>query len=442
MPTSPTEEFLKLIWTRRLYTNRELATCDGRPLRVISHGNINPVAGTDITDAQIEIDGTVYSGPIAVHAQASLWRRHLHHIDMAYDDCILHLVLENDAVVCRVDGSVIPALILEYPESLDNTFRNLTEGEGRSLCCRELKRMPPVSLYNTLTRLTIERLERKYNDFLRLYTEAGNDWNEAFYITLFKSVGASRNREAYIKLARTVRYRDLCHVKESILSVEALLLGGAGMLDTERNGRFPDDYTLRLQQEFDHLARRFGIVPMRYGEWEISKTRSFSHPVLRIVELAGLLARKEFLFSNLINCTDVTEIQRILSAEASEYWATHSLPSVRSSRCVKRFGQMILDVLTINLVDVRLRQRPCGRCDAGTGRGNPRTNRPGKEHLYGPLVRTGYPSRQRFLFTGADPAFERILREKTVRHMQYRQNVTLFSRINRIFSELISIAKI
>jgi hypothetical protein len=350
MPTSPTEEFLKLIWTRRLYTNRELATCDGRPLRVISHGNINPVAGTDITDAQIEIDGTVYSGPIAVHAQASLWRRHLHHIDMAYDDCILHLVLENDAVVCRVDGSVIPALILEYSESLDNTFRNLTEGEGRSLCCRELKRMPQVSLYNTLTRLTIERLERKYNDFLQLYTEAGNDWNEAFYITLFKSVGASRNREAYIKLARTVRYRDLCHVKESILSVEALLLGGAGMLDTERNGRFPDDYTLRLQQEFDHLARRFGIVPMRYGEWEISKTRSFSHPVLRIVELAGLLARKEFLFSNLINCTDVTEIQRILSAEASEYWATHSLPSVRSSRCVKRFGQMILDVLTINLV--------------------------------------------------------------------------------------------
>lgn len=233
MPTSPTEEFLKLIWTRRLYTNRELATCDGRPLRVISHGNINPVAGTDITDAQIEIDGTVYSGPIAVHAQASMWRRHLHHIDMAYDDCILHLVLENDAVVCRVDGSVIPALILEYPEPLDNTFRNLTEGEGRSLCCRELKRMPQVSLYNTLTRLTIERLERKYNDFLRLYTEAGNDWNEAFYITLFKSVGASRNREAYIKLARTVRYRDLCHVKESILSVEALLLGGAGMLDTE-----------------------------------------------------------------------------------------------------------------------------------------------------------------------------------------------------------------
>ena len=141
MPTSPTEEFLKLIWTRRLYTNRELATCDGRPLRVISHGNINPVAGTDITDAQIEIDGTVYSGPIAVHAQASMWRRHLHHIDMAYDDCILHLVLENDAVVCRVDGSVIPALILEYPEPLDNTFRNLTEGEGRSLCCRELKRI-------------------------------------------------------------------------------------------------------------------------------------------------------------------------------------------------------------------------------------------------------------------------------------------------------------
>lgn len=350
MQTTPIEDLLKLIWIRHLYTNPTLTTSNGGIVRVINPGSINPSAGVDILDARIEIDGKIHHGPIAVHQKASQWRQHLHHIDTAYDDCILHLVQVDDAVVCRVDGSVIPALILDYPDELDELYRNLIEGEGRLYCSHALKEMPAVNLYSTLTRLMIERLERKYNDFLTLYRESGNDWNEAFYITLFRSVGAGRNREAYMKLARTVPYRILCRVKESIMSVEALLLGGAGMLSTERSRLFPDDYTLQLQREFEHLAQLFDIVPMRYGEWEISRTRAFNHPVLRLVELAGLLARKEFLFTHLVNCTTLEEIRKILSTEASAYWTTHTLPSVKSSPCVKRFGAMMLDVLTINLV--------------------------------------------------------------------------------------------
>ncbi len=349
MPTSPAKEFLRLIWTHRLYTNRDLVTCDGRPLRVISHGHINYPEDGEISDAQVEIGGTVYSGSIVTGDQTSSQNRDLPHTDVVSNNYILHLALKNDAVAYRTDGSVIPTLVLEYPESLGSTYYTLVESGGHSLCGRELKQMPQVNFYKILTRLAIERIERKYNDFLQLYTEAGNDWNEAFYITLFRSVGASRNREAYMKLARTVRYRDLCHVKESILSVEALLLGGAGMLDAEWCGE-SDSYTLQLRQEFDHLSRRFGIVPMHYKEWDLSNTRSFSHPMLRLVELAGLLTRKEFLFSSLINCTNVTEIQRILSSEASEYWTTHSLLGIHGNWCVKRFGHMMLDTLTINLV--------------------------------------------------------------------------------------------
>ena len=217
MQTTPIEDLLKLIWIRHLYTNPTLTTSNGGIVRVINPGSINPSAGVDILDARIEIDGKIHHGPIAVHQKASQWRQHLHHIDTAYDDCILHLVQVDDAVVCRVDGSVIPALILDYPDELDELYRNLIEGEGRLYCSHALKEMPSVNLYGTLTRLMIERLERKYNDFLTLYHEAGNDWNEAFYITLFKSVGAGRNREAYMKLARTVPYRILCRVKESIM---------------------------------------------------------------------------------------------------------------------------------------------------------------------------------------------------------------------------------
>ena len=278
MQTTPIEDLLKLIWIRHLYTNPTLTTSNGGIVRVINPGSINPSAGVDILDARIEIDGKIHHGPIAVHQKASQWRQHLHHIDTAYDDCILHLVQVDDAVVCRVDGSVIPALILDYPDELDELYRNLIEGEGRLYCSHALKEMPSVNLYGTLTRLMIERLERKYNDFLTLYHEAGNDWNEAFYITLFKSVGAGRNREAYMKLARTVPYRILCRVKESIMSVEALLLGGAGMLSTERSRLFPDDYTLQLQREFEHLSQLFDITPMRMANGRFPKLAPLTIP--------------------------------------------------------------------------------------------------------------------------------------------------------------------
>jgi hypothetical protein len=163
-------------------------------------------------------------------------------------------------------------------------------------------------------------------------------------------MGAGKNREAYTKLAKSATYNNLCRVKDSIESVEGMLLGAAGLLDTERFGRFPDSYTARLQEEADHLCRRFEIRPMQMHEWEIARNNPNNHPVIRIVQLAALLCSKEFLFSQLIECTSLEEIRKILSAEASEYWRTHYLPSRRSDFAVKRIGQTMQNILTINLV--------------------------------------------------------------------------------------------
>ena len=113
---------------------------------------------------------------------------------------------------------------------------------------------------------------------------------------LFRTMGAGSNREPYMKLARTVRYTDLCKVRESVASVEALLLGGAGLLQPIE---FPDRYTAMLQQEFRHLSHRFEIAPMHRREWNLGSHNPHHAPLLRIVELAALLCSQEFMFSGL-----------------------------------------------------------------------------------------------------------------------------------------------
>ena len=148
---------------------------------------------------------------------------------------------------------------MSCPRELQERYLGLLEGSESYRCGQTLAQMPEVKLYGLLTELTVERLERKYNDFLSLYRETGNDWNETFYVMLFRTMGAGSNREPYMKLARTVRYTDLCKVRESVASVEALLLGGAGLLQPIE---FPDRYTAMLQQEFRHLSHRFEIAPL------------------------------------------------------------------------------------------------------------------------------------------------------------------------------------
>ena len=168
MPVSPNEAFLRLVWTHGLYTR-----LDAPGIEVIDPGSAGPEDGIDAVNARIALEGTEISGPVAIHERASYWRKHLHHIDSKYDRCILHVVAYDDAVVCRTDGSVVPTVTMSCPRELQERYLGLLEGSESYRCGQTLAQMPEVKLYGLLTELTVERLERKYNDFLSLYRETG-----------------------------------------------------------------------------------------------------------------------------------------------------------------------------------------------------------------------------------------------------------------------------
>lgn len=232
------EELIRLVWCRQLYTG-----VGGPAFGVIGHGRANPGEGMELLDVRFELDGTVYRGPAAIHEYASDWYKHAHHEDPGYDHCVLNLVVHDDAVICRADGSVIPNAAIVFPRELAERYERLLGESGSYRCGALLAGMPVVKRYNLLTELTCERLERKYDEFLQRYRQADNNWNEAFYVSLFRAVGAGSNRESYERLARTVSFTQICRVRESVASAEALLLGAAGLLEAEPS----DDYSDKLR---------------------------------------------------------------------------------------------------------------------------------------------------------------------------------------------------
>ena len=345
------KELLKLIWAKGLYSGQGLKTVGGAPVEVIDRGTANRNSGTleslfDISGVVVSIGDTQYRGNVAVSSKASDVKDMHPEESAIYDNIILLVVGDADAVVCRSDGSVIPTAEIKYPADIDRKYGQLTNQNTAYGCAPYFARFRKVDKYAYLTRLTVERLERKHNDFRKLYEESDQNWYEAFYITLFATMGAGSNKEAYVRLAGTVPYHLLTRMKDSVEDMEALLLGGSGLLAVQ----YPDEYTSLLMKRFEELRKAFQITPMRYNDWDLSASKPNHHPVVRIVELASLFAHREFLFAQLMECKTPRDVGAVFSVEASDYWTTHFVPSAKSEYSVKRIGSVMLNILTINLV--------------------------------------------------------------------------------------------
>ena len=191
-------------------------------------------------------------------------------------------------------------------------------------------------------------LERKYDVVRELFAESDSNWNQTFYVLLFRTIGDVTNRDAFLTLARRVSYRMVLRERASLHAVEAMLIGASGLLDNYRD----DAYTRSLKQDFDYFSRKYEIAPMTGAEWNLRDIRPANHPLLRIAQLAAFLASNDFLIDRLVECRTAEEVRRLFSAEASDYWYTHYIPATPTRELPKRIGRMKSDLLGINLVSL------------------------------------------------------------------------------------------
>ena len=104
------EAYLHYIWKTKSFQSFDLKTVEGEAIQIINYGLFNSnQSGPDFLFAKIQIGMLVHYGHVEIHVNALEWFAHRHHNDPAFDNVILHVVLNDNS-----DGRIgIPTLELK-----------------------------------------------------------------------------------------------------------------------------------------------------------------------------------------------------------------------------------------------------------------------------------------------------------------------------------------
>ncbi|HRI61367.1 MAG TPA: DUF2851 family protein, partial [Saprospiraceae bacterium] len=154
------ESFLHFLWRWRRFDAQHLRTTDGQALEILHPGEWNTHAGPDFFNARVRIGDTTWAGNVEMHLRASEWLAHRHSDDAAYDNVVLHVVLEEDQPITRASGERIPCMELKgrIPAKILENYQRL-EYERAWIPCRSyFNSIPDIIRLNWLDRLLVERL--------------------------------------------------------------------------------------------------------------------------------------------------------------------------------------------------------------------------------------------------------------------------------------------
>ena len=215
-------------------------------------------------------------------------------------------------------------------------------------CSEYLATLEPLFRYNVMIQLMFDRLGRKMKMIDELYAESDQNWNQTFYLLYFRTLGDSKNQQAYLELARRVPYRIVLRERQTRYGIESMLLGASGLLD----GYAEDEHTRHLRDSFAHLSAKYEITPLSIENWNLGTIRPVNHPILRLAEAAKFFEQDEFLMDRIMQCRSQEDVRKLFCVDAPEYWLTHFVPGAPTNERPKRIGNTKADIIGINLVAV------------------------------------------------------------------------------------------
>jgi hypothetical protein len=341
------EDFLHYLWQFHL-SGKELTGTRGESIKVWHPGNKNTDSGPDFFNGKVKIGQTLWAGNIEIHVKASDWYSHGHQLDKLYSSIILHVVYENDRPVFRQNGEPIPTLELrgQYDEHLYETYQGFLQSKHWIPCEQNITRAGHFQIQNWLYRLALERLEQKSGEIVSSLRQNKNDFREVFYRKLLQNYGFKTNGQAFSQLALALPYAVLARHRDSLLQIEALLFGQAGMLEKP----FTDAYPRHLQDEYRFLAQKYHLTPLQPEIWRFMRMYPSNFPTIRLAQFARLFYMSVSLLQKILEADRFTDIISLLQTEASEYWNQHYQFEKPSPMRKKRMGKASIHILLINTI--------------------------------------------------------------------------------------------
>jgi hypothetical protein len=326
------------IWQSTIQRRPDLITEEYGPVRIIYPGRPNDGRGADLRDAVIATGHGVIKGDIEIHVKSSDWRAHGHHRDPAYNQVILHVVLQNDAGTNTIlqDGTAIPTLALDSFAEIQLARR--VSSAFTPVLAPGCKANPEAAA--RLDSAGEVRFLSKAAEFENEISRVGSA--ETLYRGIMTALGYSKNKEPMAALAGLMPLPELEEVMAGaepdnacLARLQSRLLGTAGLLPSQRRPQRlrlqpstkslpqnpPDAYEIELEQLWRNHR------PVMLGDaWHFFKVRPGNAPVRRITAMSYLLVRfrKQGILLGLqdalANDVDGRALEQALFIRAEDYW--------------------------------------------------------------------------------------------------------------------------
>lgn len=315
------EAYIQQLWLyKRLDMNRLVLT-DGRPLTVLETGWHNSESGPDFFNGKIQLEDLIWSGNIEMHLKSSDWYLHKHQLDPAYENVILHVVLEDDQPL-EINGKKIPTLELKNQidwEHLRN-YENLLKYKSWIPCANSIHTVSEIQLIGQIESALFHRLERKSTLLLARYLDLNGDLKKVQHELLASAFGMKVNALPFQELAKRIPIQ-WCWKMEAE-QVLVLALGSAGFLaqNTAKNT------LLTWKKEWRFLQQKYEIDAMNPLAWKFFGLRPPSYPPFRIAQWAFLISKQDFFDWESLNPTELPRFFKHINQKLEQlpaFWRTH-----------------------------------------------------------------------------------------------------------------------
>ena len=342
------EEFLHYLWKFKKFDPLNLKTFNGEEITIINVGKYLELAGPDFFNAQITIGNQKWAGNVEIHIKSSDWYVHHHERDEVYENVILHVVWEHDTEIFRKNNTEIPVLELKkYVDAATITnYQSLISPKSWIFCEKQLKEIDGFTINNWLERLFFERLERKSKPIFELLVQTKHDWEAVLFCLLAKNFGLNTNGEIFSKIAQSIPFSVIRKENFEVENLEALLLGSAGLLDSEKE----DTYFKDLKFRYFYLLHKYQLEKGIVEPVQFFKHRPDNFPTIRLSQLANLYHGHQNLFSRISTATSAKGIYEIFEISASDYWQNHYQFDKESPKKKKKLSRSFVDLITINTI--------------------------------------------------------------------------------------------
>ena len=350
------EKQAALIWQQMV--GKELTSSEDELFSVIYPGRTNDDSGPDFRDAVILNKSHLAKGDVEVHVKSSDWYSHKHHTDAEYNNVILHVVMWHDCNSATILQSGKPVPVLCLAKVLQHQAYLLPY---QLPCFQIMDRVDRQSLGKLLNTAGEERFKQKAMHFQAeiLRFAQRKEAGQVLFRGMMRALGYAKNTEPFEDLANRMPLNSI-EPREGLVLKQALLLGAAGLLPTQRwQGNFAKE---KEAQELEQIWQSAGkkVKTMKEGDWNLSHIYPNNSPVRRIVAQSYLLERycERKLLAGILQLVKEAPLlgghhvlENGLTVTGDGYWRDHFDFDVRSKTKISsllgnsKAGEIVVNVV-------------------------------------------------------------------------------------------------